>query len=471
MVNQGARGHHARPARWAGRGSRWAAVIAAAVIAHAATASAQSTSVNGQIAYEVCGLPSAIPFVGTQCDIFVMEADGSNRVNVTNSAERNELSPAWSPDGQRIAYFDGFNAIFDLRLMDADGANKSAAITTTTTYPYASVPTWSPGGTQIAFVRNNPGSPVSIQADIVVVDLVSGSETTITGPVSFSGSLVDADEIEPVWSPDGGKIAFAGVRLETYPDPITGAPIEGAQWEIVTVNPDGSGEQILSVGDRNSDRARFLEEDRAPAWSPDGRMLVFMSQAQVPSCCGPWQIWAVNRDGSGATNLSADPAVNDLWPTWSPDGSQILFSRVDGSGVSGLYTMPAPTTLPLPAPATIAALGATGPVSPVPNGGDATNPDWGRRPGTGAAAETFGLYVRLEESGKGAGGTVTSDMRGIRCGRACSATYASGTLVTLTAQPKKGSAFLGWQGACAGSQPTCTVTMIDTRAVRAVFSR
>jgi Tol biopolymer transport system component len=455
-----------------------AAVLVAALGAgFAPLARAQSTSVNGQIVYEVCGLPSTIPFVSTQCDLFVMEADGTARTNLTDSTDHNEVSPAWSPDGTRIAFFDGSNGIFDLRLMDANGANPTGAITTTNSYPYASVPTWSPGGTQIAFVRNNPGSPVSIQADIVVIDLTTGAETTVTGPVAFGNAVVDADEIEPAWSPDGGTIAFAGVRLEQYPDPITGQPIEGAQWEIVTINPDGSGEQVISAGDRGSDRANFLEEDRAPSWSPDGSMLVFMSQDQVPSCCGTWQIWAVNRDGSAATNLTNDPTVNDLWPSWSPDGTQIVFTRFDGVGGSGLYTMPAPSALPLPAPLAAArpataltSAAATGPVTPIPNSSDASNPDWGRRPGT-EPIRTYTLSVSVETVGKGAGGTVTSTPAGIKCGRDCTEPYVSGTVVTLTAAPKKGSTFAGWSGGCIGSNRVCDVVVNDVKLVTATFQR
>lgn len=138
---------------------------------------------------------------------------GGGQANLTNTSDKNEVSPAWSADGTRIAYFEGFNGLFNLWVMDANGANASM-ITTTSAYPYGSTPTWSPGGTQIAFVRNMPGSPVSIQADIVVIDLATGLETVISRPALFGGVPADADEIEPAWSPDGGRIAFAGVRSE-----------------------------------------------------------------------------------------------------------------------------------------------------------------------------------------------------------------------------------------------------------------
>jgi Tol biopolymer transport system component len=52
---------------------------------------------------------------------------------------------------------------------------------------------------------------------------------------------------------------------------------------------------------------------------------VFQKQSQVGGCCEPWEIWAVNRDGSGDTNLTNDPSY-DTGPSWSPDGSEITFS-------------------------------------------------------------------------------------------------------------------------------------------------
>ena len=66
-------------------------------------------------------------------------------------------------------------------------------------------------------------------------------------------------------------------------------------------------------------------------------------------------------------------------------------------------------------------------------------------------------------------GTVTSAPAGIDCGATCTASYASGTSVTLTATPAAGSAFSGWSGACSGTG-SCQVTMSAARAVTATFS-
>jgi List-Bact-rpt repeat protein/phosphoesterase family protein/concanavalin A-like lectin/glucanase superfamily protein len=79
---------------------------------------------------------------------------------------------------------------------------------------------------------------------------------------------------------------------------------------------------------------------------------------------------------------------------------------------------------------------------------------------------TFSLTVTKQGTGTG---TVTSNIGGINCGATCSATYNSGTAVTLTATPAAGSTFAGWSGACTGTQ-TCTVTMNAAQSVTATFT-
>jgi hypothetical protein len=66
-------------------------------------------------------------------------------------------------------------------------------------------------------------------------------------------------------------------------------------------------------------------------------------------------------------------------------------------------------------------------------------------------------------------GTVTSSPAAINCGASCSASYAAGTAVTLTATPAAGSTFAGWNGACSGTG-ACTVTMSSGESVTATFT-
>jgi dipeptidyl aminopeptidase/acylaminoacyl peptidase len=224
-----------------------------------------------------------------------------------------------SPEGKIV-----FVKLGDIWVMDADGTNQ---INLTPTAPDADnfheyQPSWAPSGTQLVFVRVVAGPIISEQDDIFVMDANGENATNIT--------QTDANERDPAWSPDGAKIAFAGVR-------------NGGE-EILTMDPDGENEEILT-GD-GSDAF-----DRAPDWSPDGTKVVFQKESQVGGCCDPPEIWAVNRDGSGDTKLTNDPS-NDTGPSWSPDGSEITFSSDRDSDENpaepDIYAMPAPTTLPPP---------------------------------------------------------------------------------------------------------------------------
>ena len=83
-----------------------------------------------------------------------------------------------------------------------------------------------------------------------------------------------------------------------------------------------------------------------------------------------------------------------------------------------------------------------------------------------ASTTTYGLTVTRSGTGTG---TVSSSPAGISCGSTCSANYASGTSVTLTAAAAAGSTFAGWSGACSGTG-SCTVSMTEARSVTATFN-
>jgi hypothetical protein len=122
----------------------------------------------------------------------------------------------------------------------------------------------------------------------------------------------NADDIMPVWSPDGQRMAFVSQR--------------DGNREIYLVNADGTG--LVNLSQNSS-------EDWTPAWSPDGQHLAFSSNRQ-----GNWEIFVVSADGTNLRQITKDGAGN-FSPVWSPDGQMMAYaSKRDGNWE--IYTMPAP---------------------------------------------------------------------------------------------------------------------------------
>ncbi|MCZ7585096.1 MAG: OmpA family protein [Deltaproteobacteria bacterium] len=107
--------------------------------------------------------------------------------------------------------------------------------------------------------------------------------------------------INPVWSPDGARIAFASN--------VTG------NYEIYTIKPDGSG--LLQLTSRP-------DADIEPTWSPDGRKIAFVSNVNKD-----WNLWMMNADGTGMTQLTVEES-HDGGPSWGKDG--FIYFHSDRSG-------------------------------------------------------------------------------------------------------------------------------------------
>jgi dipeptidyl aminopeptidase/acylaminoacyl peptidase len=250
--------------------------------------------------------------------IVAVSADGSGAATLAYG-----LDPAWSPDGKQIAY-TRWAEPQGIYVMDADGSNQHMVFQING----AKSPAWSPDGKKIAFTavykqvtgRGRPGSPPPLldYRRISVVDLATGQKSDV---------MVDGDQQAnaPSWGPDG-RFVYKGVRglfvtTETgWPtalpeNPLQGSPVwspDGSKiaymvdqhdhWDIGVMNSDGSGVKLLT----STPFVMFTRpiNNVAPAWSPDGRSIAFLSDRE-----GDWRVYVMNDDGSSQRKLLDIPVT------------------------------------------------------------------------------------------------------------------------------------------------------------------
>jgi dipeptidyl aminopeptidase/acylaminoacyl peptidase len=216
-------------------------------------------------------------------NIWVVEPDGSDARAVTQTAA-NDTDPAWSPNGQRLAYestrFGMTNS--EIFSIGSDGSSERR-LTDNTTDDLD--PAWSPDGTKIAFTSTRDGNK-----EIYVMNADGSSQVRLTdngGPVN--NVLQEFVDENPHWSPDGTKIAFDSTR--------------DGNFEVYVMNADGSDQRRLT------DHPAI---DANPAFSPDGRLIVFDSSR---ADAADRDLWAMSADGAGAAPLT-QIGREEVTPDW-----------------------------------------------------------------------------------------------------------------------------------------------------------
>jgi hypothetical protein len=214
-------------------------------------------------------------------DIYAMDDDGTNVVRLTSDPAI-DTSPAVSPDGSRIAFSSRRGGNWDIYVMNADGSNVKRL---TNHGQDDLLPAWSSNGSEIAFFSNRTGN-----GDIYKLAVPPPSSSTIPPNVRLTSS--SGIDTEPAWS--GSTIAFSSNRIASN------------NFEIFTVPSTGGTQQP---------RLTFQPgHDTSPAWSGDGQKLAFASN-RSPGGGLNFNIWTMNKDGSGQTPLVTHGAA-DVFPDW-----------------------------------------------------------------------------------------------------------------------------------------------------------
>ncbi len=116
--------------------------------------------------------------------------------------------------------------------------------------------------------------------------------------------------------------------------PSISQPVSSPDGRRVAVAKRGSGIYLIRVRDGSARRLSRGESDEAPAWSPDGKLILFHRQVTATN----WDIYGVRPGGGGLRRLTRDP-LQQLHPTWSPEGTRIALTEQQGNGNWVIFSM------------------------------------------------------------------------------------------------------------------------------------
>ena len=243
-------------------------------------------------------------FADRYFELFRVKRDGTDVERLTENGDSVDFYPAWSPDGERIAFLSdvdtGYANASRMRLytMAADGTDVRQVLHDEFILLHQP-PQWSPDGRQLAVVRYQ-----IVRMGFAEMVSQIGRELYVVGadgaePLSLAANVVSA----PSWSPDGQRLAYARANVDGV--------------ALYTIGSDGKDERwIMDIPDWRGPRDDSLHTEAwidSVAWSPDGtRILVRSGHGSVA--------FVVGVESGQTTEIGTYGA---LAAAWSPTGSRI----------------------------------------------------------------------------------------------------------------------------------------------------
>jgi Tol biopolymer transport system component len=320
------------------------------------TPTAQPTQARaaGDVSAQPAGLDGKIVFHDGRNNMYVYNLESGDIYWLTNG-----FDPDVSRDGSRVTFMRGGGDVNGIWTINIDGSNERRV------HGGGEImrgPKWSPDGDWIVFSRNFdtdkcydlgqffgclsffqlqrqfPSLPPEIIYDVIIddADLVEQMNWNLTRINPDGGDFRDLpvqdSAVAPDWNEDGITYqARSGIEVtQDLPDGQTRPVIqegwdwdpdwqpgggrivyqskEGSHWEIWSINPDGSG--VVALTRPETTLVDQLPSNVAPAFSPDGQHIIYLSNRTEDEEAGPWRLWVMDAGGGNKRPLPVDVEIN-----------------------------------------------------------------------------------------------------------------------------------------------------------------